>query len=412
LKEYVVYLQQFSEDGNRTFLAIDENEVCRDLEEVVRRVLCKESEITLNLFSMNDEADMRQKLAMEGFEVHPERWLEDGVPDLLILDEDGEQRFVEVKSATDGLRSSQFEWAVSKDEDLAVAWVMDANEVNSSLDDVETVTVSERELYDLSRTYEGERIVPKRVRFISYGNHSASSATRVKASKILRRLRDNGLVRRDELMRTVGLDPDSDSDRSSFSNLLAPLRGSNRAGPLNIRFIARELVEGDPYYRLSRVAFDASFEKLRRDILYLMEDLDGSDRLPDRVLDQLIALSYGNHAKTGQQREDARVLIKYLVRNGESTKQELMRAIDLDPGSESDDKRFLRTVQWLTGNWEKERKNPLHVSDRDFVLGRRVAGSTSYYRLSPEGFRRSTNQLRNGIRKFLSQDLERPLLRI
>ena len=411
MKEYVVYLQRFGDDGNRTFKAVDENEICRDLEEVVRRVLCKESEITLNLFSKNDDADMRQKLAMEGFEVHPERWLEDGVPDLLILDEDGEQQFVEVKSATDGLRRSQFEWAVSKDEDLAVAWVMKADELNSSLDDVETISVAERQLYDLSTTYEGERIVPKRVRFIAYGNHSASSNTRVKASRILRRLRDNGLVPRDELMRTVGLDPESESDRSSFSNLLVPLRGSNRAGPLNIRFIARELVDEEPYYRLSRTAFDASFEKLRRDVLYLMEDLDSSDELPDRILDQLIALCYGNHAKTGKQREDAKVLIEHLVRNGESTKQELMQAIGLDPGSESDDKRFLRTVQWLTGNWEKERKNPLHVSDRDFVLARRVAGSTSYYRLSPEGFRRSTNQLRNGIRKFLSQDLERALLR-
>lgn len=244
----------------------------------------------------------------------------------------------------------------------------------------------------------------ERILWIAYGNHSASADTRRDAEKILNRLQGSGLVHRDELMQTVDLDPQSDSDRSSFSNLLAPLRGSNKVGPLNIQFVTRRSVEGDPHYRVSRDAFDASFEKMKSDVLYLLQGEASSERVPERILDQVIGLSYGNHAKTGKQRKNARELLEFLLAHGESKKQDLMQAIELDPRDENADKRFLRTVQWLTGNWDEQPKSPLHSENHGFVLSRRVSDGDSYYRLDPGEFRRSTNVIKKSVRNFLSQD--------
>lgn len=244
----------------------------------------------------------------------------------------------------------------------------------------------------------------ERILWIAYGNHSASADTRDDAEKILERLQNNGLVHRDELMRTVDLEPSSDSDRSSFSNLLAPLRGSNKVGPLNIQFVTRRSVEGEAYYRVSRDAFDASFEKMKSDVLYLLESEAHSDSVPERILDQVIGLSYGNHAKTGKQRENARILLGFLLAHGESKKQDLMRTIDLDPRDENADKQFLRTVQWLTGNWDEKPKSPMHSENHGFILSRRVSDGDSYYSLAPGEFRRSTNVIKKSVRNFLSQD--------
>lgn len=244
----------------------------------------------------------------------------------------------------------------------------------------------------------------ERILWIAYGNHSASADTRDDAEKILERLQNNGLVHRDELMRTLDLEPSSDSDRSSFSHLIAPLRGSNRVGPLNIQFVTRRTVEGEPYYRLSRDAFDASFEKMKSDILYLLDGEAPSGYVPERILDQLVGLSYGNHAKTGQQRQNARKMLGFLFAHGESKKQDLMRAIDLDPDDENADKRFLRTVQWLTGNWDDTPKSPMHIENHGFILSRRVHGGDSYYSVAPGEFRRSTNVIKKSVRNFLSLD--------
>lgn len=244
----------------------------------------------------------------------------------------------------------------------------------------------------------------ERVLWIAYGNHSASADTRDDAEKILERLENSGLVHRDELMQVVDLDPSLDSDCSSFSHLLAPLRGSNKIDPLNIQFVTRRLLDGDPYYRVSRDAFDASFEKMKSDILYLLEGEASSDCVPERIMSQLVGLSYGNHAKTGKQRDNARVLLEFLLAHGESKKQDLMSAIDLDPGDENADKRFLRTVQWLTGNWDEKPKSPMHIENHGFVLSRRVSDGDAYYSLAPGEFRRSTNVVKKSVRNLLSQD--------
>jgi len=158
-----------------------------------------------------------------------------------------------------------------------------------------------------------------------------------------------------------------DSDCSSFSHLLAPLRGSNKIGSLNIQFVTRRSLDRDSYYRVSRDVFDASFEKMKSDILYLLEGEASSDCVPERIMSQLIGLSYGNHAKIGKQRDNARVLLEFLFAHGEQKKQDLMRAIDLGPRDENADKRFLRTVQWLTGNWDEKPKSPMHIENHVIV---------------------------------------------
>ncbi len=240
-----------------------------------------------------------------------------------------------------------------------------------------------------------------RILFLTYGNHSAIGEKREEARIVLNYLNSSELVSQEHLMEELGYNPDSDNEQKQFFRLVAPLKGSKSGNPLSVGVVASERTAGRTDYRLSKDMFDGSMGVVRSDVLDLMEREMPYERGEGRIIDKINWLAFANHGQTGKHREDARTLITYLLKHGEEKKQELMRMIGLSPNRESHDTRWKRKMQWLTGNWEKEPKSPLHIDNHGFLLRRRMDGQTAYYSLSPDEFRRSSNTWMKNIRDFL-----------
>lgn len=242
-----------------------------------------------------------------------------------------------------------------------------------------------------------------RILWLAYGNAPASAEYREKADIILSNLSRQHFVERPRLMGVVGLDPGSKSDTAKFNNILRPLRGEKGGNPLDLAFVSSFTADGSRYYQLSRDAFDASVRKLRTDI----EDLLGQEfeNPPEyrKVVDQVMWLAFANHPQTAQHRERASKILDHLLVKGETRKEGLVRVAGLDPGSESDDKTFRRTIQYLRANWkeEEDRKNPLHAANHGFIVSQSMTGKTAYYRLNVADFKALMNVVVKNIRSFV-----------
>ena len=98
----------------------------------------------------------------------------------------------------------------------------------------------------------------QRILWLAYGNHTQTSEYREMAEIIIQRLRKDDFVRKQELMREVGLDPSSENDDQKFKRVMRPLKGQKSSNPLDIQFVIQRQMDDGSHYALSRDAFDAS----------------------------------------------------------------------------------------------------------------------------------------------------------
>ncbi|MFU1780271.1 hypothetical protein ACM16X_02695 [Haloarcula japonica] len=211
-------------------------------------------------------------------------------------------------------------------------------------------------------------------------------------------------------MEEIGLGEEDSEDVEKFNKIIRPFRGEKASNPLNLCFLSEAEVDGDVYYWLSRTAFDATERILRKRVVEFLDGELGGDRKESPVMEQLLYLCYGNASQTARHKPRARNIVSCLVEEGEMSKKELMRTCGLNPGSESDDRKFRRTMQYLKGSWDTERKNPLHTENHGFVVSTTMEGSTSYYQVSPGEFRRAMNVVVKNLRGFLDTELAKVIL--
>jgi hypothetical protein len=205
-------------------------------------------------------------------------------------------------------------------------------------------------------------------------------------------------------MRQIGLDESVESDVDRFNELVKPLRGnastnSSYSEPPELSFL-----ESGDQYRLSRAAFDASFKKLRSDVVDFFENQSSNEVEYSKTLDQILWLAYANNGNTYQYRENASQVLKHLLKHGEASKQQLMEEIGLEYGDENDDQKFRGMMKYLRGSWKDEEKalNPLHTANHGFLVSQEMKGQKAYYDIDVREFKSAMNVVAGNIRSFLS----------
>jgi hypothetical protein len=243
----------------------------------------------------------------------------------------------------------------------------------------------------------------QRILWLTYGNHSSSSKSRSDAEVVLQALSKKNAVSRKELMKQIGLNESSSEDVLKFNDRIKPLRGRNPSNPLELCFLVSDKRESGVYYSLSRPAFDASLLKLKSDVLDFFERYRGGEVPDSKVLDQVIWLAYANHSNTYRHREEAREVLKYLIRNGETGKRELMRVTSYEYGDENDDQSFRGMMKYLRASWKSEEAslNPLHTGNHGFLVRQKREGQTAFYSVSMKEFKSSMNVVAGNIRSFM-----------
>jgi hypothetical protein len=98
----------------------------------------------------------------------------------------------------------------------------------------------------------------ERILWLAYGNHTQTSEYRELAEILIQRLRNDDLVKKQELMEEIGLDPSVESDDQKFKRVMRPLKGQKKSNPLDIQFVVQRRMDDGSYYALSRDAFDSS----------------------------------------------------------------------------------------------------------------------------------------------------------
>ena len=237
---------------------------------------------------------------------------------------------------------------------------------------------------------------------MTYGNHSSSSKSRSDAEVVLEALSNKNMVGRRELMRQIGLDESIESDVATFNDRIKPLKGRNPSNPLELSFVASDKRDDGVFFSLSRPAFDASVYKLKSDVLDFFDRYRGQEAPDSKVLDQVIWLAYANHSNTYRHREEACKVLKYLIENGETGKEELMRVTSYEYGNENDDQRFRGMLKYLRGSWkdEEDSLNPLHTGSHGFLVRQRMKGQ-AYYDIDLREFKSTMNVVAANIRAFI-----------
>lgn len=244
-----------------------------------------------------------------------------------------------------------------------------------------------------------------RILWLTYGRAPASSDYREKAEIILEELSRTDIVERLELMQSLGLDSESEGDVQKLNRILQPLKGSKSSNPLELTFVSSVKRDGTVCYRVSRDGFDASMNKLRKDVQDFLDTEFSGEPEFDKVLDQVLWLAYSNHPQTAQHKERGRQILVHLLENGESSKEDLLKLLGLDPRSESQDRKFRRTLQYLRGSWEEEesKKNPLHTENHGFLVSSTSRDGDTWYSVDLGEFRSSMNVVVKNIRLFLGE---------
>jgi len=264
LSEYLVDLRMVPFLEKEQIVARDIGDSCENREEVVRRVLNENFEFTVNLSPWMDPDDLKWNLWEEDIKVDAVPFLETGVFDVLAVDKSGELRFIEVKSPEDGLRESQLHWMRKHGVEKGIAWVL---EKPDRVDAPEKV-IGDSELFELESEVASRKKAVKRILWVAYANHTQAKEHREMAEVIIQRLRRDDLVKKQELMEEVGLEPDSENDDQKFKRVMRPLKGQKNSNPLDIQFVVQRRLDDGSFYALSRDAFDASsrtvIQNLRR----------------------------------------------------------------------------------------------------------------------------------------------------
>jgi len=400
--EYILNIGSKEVFGDTTVIVEDKEEKCSNYEEVVRRAISTEFDITVNLYPSMRPAMLRENLIRNDVNANPGVWMGKGVPDILAADRNGEVLFVEVKSRNQSLRNSQFDWISKYDQKTAVAYV---DKLRGDAEGTR-VSVAGTNLFDLDRSLGADKRAIERILWMSYGNHGSSAYHRECGKNILRLLQSSDVATKGELMESIGLDPSSESDHKQFDKTIRPLKGlagSKSGSNPNVAFVNRRHREGTTLYELSRAAFDASFRKLKNDIVNFLNRFHGLEVPTTQTLDKIVWLAYANHSNTYEHRQNARTVLKYLMENGEAGKQELMSKIGLEYGDENDDQRFRGMMKYLRGSWkdEEDALNPLHTSNHGFLVSQEMRGQRAYYQIDVREFKSSMNVVAGNIRSFL-----------
>lgn len=242
-----------------------------------------------------------------------------------------------------------------------------------------------------------------RILWLTYGNHGSSSESREDAEVLLEALSNTDEMKRSELMQQIGLDEEVDKDVREFNNRIKPLKGLKSSNPLSAVFVLSTNRDGDSYCRLSRGAFESWLLELKKEAADFVARYRGEEVPGARTLEKLVWIAYANHSNTYQHRQNAREVLKYLIENGEASKQELMSHVGLEYGDENDDQRFRGMMQYLRASWEDEEdaRNPLHTSSHGFLVSRKTKGREVYYETSMREFKSSMNVVAGNIRSFL-----------
>lgn len=242
-----------------------------------------------------------------------------------------------------------------------------------------------------------------RILWLTYGNHASSSKSREEAELILDTLSRSGKSRRGEVMSQLGLDESSDEDVDLFNKRIRPLKGTRSGSPLQVGFLHSSIEGNEHYISLSVPVFDATWRGLRNEVLEFVDRFHGIEVPNTQTLDRIVWLAYANHSNTYEHRQNARTVLKYLLENGETGKQELMSEIGLEYGDENDDQRFRGMMKYLRGSWkdEEDALNPLHTSNHGFLVSQEMRGQRAYYQIDVREFKSSMNVVAGNIRSFL-----------
>ena len=101
--------------------------------------------------------------------------------------------------------------------------------------------------------------------YICFGNHPKSKPLRDLVPSIFKKLSEEQFISAEDLSKILSLNLKIDADRAKFYRIMSPLMGQN---PLNIRFIAGQRTGGKTEYYLAKDAFDATFDNVKKDIVY------------------------------------------------------------------------------------------------------------------------------------------------
>lgn len=214
-------------------------------EQVVQRYVESLGMFAVNLDPETDPELLKSTLADRGIEIEPKEWLMKGVPDLLLIDESGQVRFIEVKSPGDGLSDSQIEWALRSDAEISVAWVSVAGSNEYRLEDVK---LDDKPVFHLDDSILGRDAIIN-----AFYDFCESQRRRSRAEQILNVLKANCVVSEDELRERLGL-----KSEKELQELLEPLLGFREK---SIGVVLGYYQGGCKYFKLLPApVFEASFE--------------------------------------------------------------------------------------------------------------------------------------------------------
>lgn len=245
-----------------------------------------------------------------------------------------------------------------------------------------------------------------RILWLTYGNHSNSSKSREDAEVVLEALSGGEAVRREELMRQIGLSESVNDDVDLFNKRIRPLKGTRKGSPFPLQFVYSFTRDGDVYLKLSEEAFSATWNYLKLSVLKFLDKHHSREVGDHQVLDQVIWMAYANHSNTYQHRQNALKVLRHLLENGETSKQDLMRVSGYSYGDENDDQSFRGMMQYLRASWkdEEDAKNPLHTDKHGFLVRQEMRNGSAYYSVSVAELKRTMNVVSANIRSFMDTD--------
>ncbi|WP_160163708.1 VRR-NUC domain-containing protein [Natrinema altunense] len=257
--KYLIYTLSNSGEGIRVIVE-DENNVCDGYEEIVRRYFSQEAALTLNLSPKLAPETVELALFQEGFSRISYDWVETGVPDILVIDRSGEKRFIEVKTAGDGLSENQIEWARKYDFDQSIAYVV---EVESSVDS--DLQIGNEDLFRIDESLRGREDLIE----LCYEDVSSHKyAEEIRAA--LDVLSEKRLVEETHLEQTVGLK--SVSGSKQLDEILRPLMEHS---DLKHPPVMRYRVGSEVYYYLTSVGIKVRGSNLDREVMNRIKEFVG-----------------------------------------------------------------------------------------------------------------------------------------
>lgn len=105
---------------------------------------------------------------------------------------------------------------------------------------------------------------------------------------------------------------------------------------------------------------------------------------------------YGNHPQSSEYKEIAGDIMRYLDSQGEASRKELMRHLDMNPSSDTESDRFYNIMRPLKG---KKNSNPLPLA----VISTYERNGETFYYLSRDAYDASVNAMNQSVRYFLDE---------